>query len=45
MDPPLCGMAWISHYEVSDMDSHVTARRRVRVAGNLVRKYTLSHKY
>jgi hypothetical protein len=29
MDPPLCGMAVISHNEVSEIDPHVTARRRV----------------
>jgi hypothetical protein len=29
MDPPLCGMALISHNEVSAIDPHVTARRRV----------------
>ena len=29
MDPPLCGMALISHHEVSASDPHVTTRRRV----------------
>jgi hypothetical protein len=29
MDPPLYGMALISHNEVSEIDPHVTARRRV----------------
>ena len=30
MDPPLCGVALISHNEVSASDHHVTARRRVQ---------------
>ena len=27
MDPPLCGLALISHNEVSDTDLHITVRR------------------
>jgi hypothetical protein len=31
MDPPLCGMAFISHNEISEIDPHVTARTHIPV--------------